>query len=105
MCQAHPVLKKAGQMYGPFLFKFFIGSWRLPPCPGAQGGFVGDPTLPACENMYAIRYSRINIYLPIPLVSVSTTPIATMPHPVGMSCIASLTAASVLLTSLSIFSY
>ncbi len=26
MCQVHPVLVKTGQMYGPFLLNFFVGS-------------------------------------------------------------------------------
>ena len=40
-----------------FFFKFFIGNglkdpWpRVLSLPGAQGGFVGDPTLLACDNI------------------------------------------------------
>ena len=35
-CQAHLVLVKMGQMYGPFLFLNFR-------CPGAQGGLLETP--------------------------------------------------------------
>ena len=52
-CQAHPVLvKKANQMGGSFCFLNFLYPWpRVLSLPGAQGGFVGDPTSLARDNI------------------------------------------------------
>ncbi len=55
-CCAHPVLVKKGGSNIRFVctLKFFIGSYGWPRVlllPGAQGGFVGDPTSLARDNI------------------------------------------------------
>ncbi len=63
-CQARPVLIKSGSNV-PFVsfFKFLYSPpvngpkdpWpRVLSLPGAQGGFVGDPTLLARDNMFSL---------------------------------------------------
>ncbi len=60
-CQAHPVLVKSGSNVR-FFFNGPKDPWpRVLSLPGAQGGFVGDPTSLTRDNMFQVTRDAVHI--------------------------------------------